>query len=492
MTRSEPSAERLRIGVIDVGSNSVRLVVFERFGCALQPLYNEKVLCGLASGLAETGRLDPEGVRRALTSLRRYAGIARAMGLDRLDVFGTEAVRAAEDGAAFVDMIRDETGLEMDVLSGEAEARLAALGVMAAEPSADGLVGDLGGGSLELVRIEGGECRSHATLPLGPLVARRLKKRADLAAMIDEQLASVPWLGECRGAALYPVGGAWRSFAKAQMAQKAYPLRIIHHYQLAGPEALAYAELIASLGKGSLQRLRDVSRRRRDTLPYGALVLERLLRKVTPKEVIFSAFGAREGLIFDRTGPCAGDPLIDFARMLGHQYGRVPPEGEALAEWIAPLFAERAAAPERWRRAVCWLGDIAGRDHPDYRADHAFYRALRMPCVGIDHPGRIYLGIALHTRYAGTGDDTLSAPFLGLIDDQQRSEAVLLGLALRLAFAVSPGGRDMLGRTRLRLTGKQLELVVDPAGVGLDGEAVGRRLTDLAGAGGWTGSVVAD
>lgn len=484
--------QRLRVGVIDVGSNSVRLVVFERVGCALQPLYNEKVLCGLANGLGETRRLDAEGVRRALTSLRRYGHIARAMELDRLDVFGTEAVRAAEDGADFVAAIRAETGLEMEVLSGEAEARLAALGVVAAEPGAAGLVGDLGGGSLELIRIDGGAFLRHATLPLGPLVTRRFKKRSDQAAAIDEQLASVPWLGELAGTTLFPVGGAWRSFAKAQMAQKAYPLRIIHHYRIAGAEALDYAGLMASLGKGSLQRLRDVSRRRRDTLPYGALVLERLLRIVRPHDVVFSAYGAREGLIFERTGPCEGDPLIDFARMLGHQYGRVPPEGEALAEWTAPLFAGRSAAPERWREAVCWLGDIAGRDHPDYRADHAFFRALRMPCVGIDHPGRVYLAIALHTRYAGIADDNPFAPFLGLLSDEQRSEAVLLGLALRLAFAVSPGGRDMLGRTRLRLVGGRLELVVDPAGAGLDGEAVDRRLSDLTTAGGWARAVVAD
>ena len=470
--------KRRRFGVVDVGSNSVRLVVVDKVGQALQPLFNEKVLAGLGATVRETGRLDPAGVRRALNALRRFVHVARAMNVERLDAFATEAVRAAADGAEFVAAVEAEAGLRISILSGQDEARLAACGILAAEPSADGLVGDLGGGSLELVVVEGGRAREQATLPVGPLLMQGYKRPADAVAAIDEQLHGIPWLGQMAGRTLYPVGGAWRSFAKAHMAQRDYPLRIIHHYEIAGTEALAYAGLVARAGRGQVQRLKDVSRRRRETLPHGALVLERLLHAVAASSVVFSAFGIREGLVFEREPSNGYHPLVDFARMTGRDYARLPPEGEALREWVAPLFDP--AGPVLWREAVCWLSDVAGREHPDYRATHAFYRVLRMPCVGTSHAGRVYLAIALYVRYAGAVDEQRFAPYGRLLDPALREEAIRLGLALRLAFAVSPGGRDMLGATRLRVENRQVHLAVDADAVGLDGEAVERRLAELA------------
>ena len=155
------------VAVIDIGSNSVRLVVYRLEGRAIWTVYNEKVLAGLGSELLETGRLSIGGVEDAMTALRRFSALLDASKPSELFVAATAAVREAADGETFVLRVMAETGLAVRVLTGAEEARYAALGVLAGTPSASGLVGDLGGASLELTRIDEGQAGDGITLPLG-------------------------------------------------------------------------------------------------------------------------------------------------------------------------------------------------------------------------------------------------------------------------------------------------------------------------------------
>ena len=157
------------IGVIDIGSNSVRLVVYEGAVRALTPLFNEKVLCGLGRKVASTGSLDPEAVERALVALVRFKTIARVLRVKSLTAIATAAVREAKNGADFIERGQRAAGCAIEVLSGEKEAELAAKGIMMGFVGDDGVAGDLGGGSLELIDIAGEQLREAATLPLGGL-----------------------------------------------------------------------------------------------------------------------------------------------------------------------------------------------------------------------------------------------------------------------------------------------------------------------------------
>lgn len=475
--------QRGRIGVVDIGSNSIRLVVFDRLARAPQLLFNEKVLCGLGRGLDSGGRLNEEGVKSALVNLTRFVRLARAMEVARLDLLATAAVRDAANGAEFAATVRRHCGLPVRILSGGEEARLSALGVVSGIAGADGLMGDLGGGSCELVGLDRGKLGRHVTLPLGPLrVGEAAMADRDVArAMIDRHLDGVPWLEELRGRSFYAVGGAWRSLARIHMEQIGHPLHIIQQYRIDRGEAEELLRVMSRLGRRSLAAITGLSRRRLDTLPFAALLLERLLRRSRPDAVVFSAFGLREGYVFSAL-PAAlrqEDPLLAAARDHADNDGRFGPMGLVLEEWTRSLFPGESPAERRLRRAVCMLSDIAWRDHPDYRAEQSFARILRLPIGGIEHEERVFAAAAVAARYAGTLEPVAQQPALRLIGETQRGKALVLGLALRLAYSLSGATPRLLGETGLEVAADRVSLLLPKDGATMYGEAVGRRLEAL-------------
>ena len=337
--------------VIDIGSNSIRLVVFEGMGRAPVPIFNEKVLSGLGRRLQSTGRLDPAGVDSALVNLPRFAALARAMEVTRLDMLATAAVRDAEDGAEFVAAVRRKTGCPVRVLDGADEARYSAMGVLSGMPEARGIMGDLGGGSLELVELDGGATNRHATLPLGPFRLARPGegKRNDPDEVIERHLSALNWLGDGKGRDFYPVGGAWRALAQIHMAQRNYPLRVIDFYTVPRGELEDLAAIVARQSKASLARLPEVPQRRIETLPLAALVLRRTLQAIKPARVVFSAHGLREGVHFAALPEEMQriDPLIAAGQSYMMRHGRYDASlGDKLIDWTAPLFAGMDARSE--------------------------------------------------------------------------------------------------------------------------------------------------
>ncbi len=471
------------VGVIDIGSNSIRLVVFDGDGRAPHPIFNEKVLCGLGRGLERSGRLNTEGVALALDNLNRFSGLARAMGVRRMRVVGTAAVRDAEDGAAFVAEVRRRTGLKVETLEGGKEAHLSAMGVVSGMPDAHGLMGDLGGGSLELVSLKRGRLGRHITLPFGPLRLREVSdRRSILRDMIDQRLDELDWLDEARGRDFYAVGGSWRGIARLHMAHVNYPLRVIHNYALSRGKAEDFLDLIAGLSRESLERIGRVPRKRLEVLPLAALVLHRVLLHAKPSRLVFTALGLREGCLYADL-PAAQrrrDPLLASCEETARLSARFAVDGHALNKWIAPLFRKSTEELDRLRLAACLLADIAWNEHPDYRAEIAFLRVLRMPFVGIDHPGRAFLALAVYTRYAGTAEGEVTRPAWLLLDEERLREAYRLGLALRLGFTLSGGTPEVLRRVRLERDDASLKLRVPRSLAAMVGEAVERRLQALS------------
>ncbi|MEX2201428.1 MAG: exopolyphosphatase [Dongiaceae bacterium] len=470
-----------RIGVVDIGSNSIRLVVFDGQTRAAQVVFNEKVLCGLGRGLDEGGRLHEEGVEQALANLNRFVRLARAMAVGELHLLATAAVRDASNGPEFCRQVEMQCGAPVRVLSGEEEAKFSASGVVAGTSEADGMMGDLGGGSLELVRLTGGKIGTYGTLPLGPvrLIGSALGDREGARKIIDQHLASLPWLNEIAGKRFYAVGGAWRNLARIHMEQTHYPLHIIHQYRLSRSEGENLARVVGRLGRRSLATIRGVSRKRVETLPFAALLLERLLRHATPSEVVFSAYGLREGFLFNRLTRTEQrkDPLIAYARELGARESRFGDPGN-LAEWIDPILPPADLLSERLVRAICHMSDIGWREHPDYRAEHSFYRILHLPAVGWNHRDRIFAATAIANRYGGEMAENSAVD--RLLDGDGRRQAIALGLALRLAFSISGGGATgLLKNAALRLEPERLALVLPAGEVTLYGEAVKRRLEAL-------------
>jgi exopolyphosphatase / guanosine-5'-triphosphate,3'-diphosphate pyrophosphatase len=469
---------RGRIGVIDIGSNSLRLVVYDTAARAPTPLFNEKALCALGRGLGSSGRLNPDGVASAIVNLQRFVAIAHAIGVARLDVIATAAVRDAADGADFVAEIRRQCGVEVAVLDGPGEGRLSALGVVAGVPDADGVIGDLGGGSVELVPVDHGAVGDGATLPLGPL---RLAEFGDsekrLREVVEDSIASVDWLQRHRGRSFYLVGGAWRALARIHMEHMNYPLHIIQNYTVPRAEAEQFFRLLGRLSRKSLEKIAAISKRRLETVPFAALVLSRIVEVLAPERLVFSAYGLREGHVYDLLPESerAADPLIAGCGVLARTRPRFGITGEELFAWMSPLFPAEDPRRLRLRMAISLLSDTAWNEHPDYRADEAFLRSLRMPVAGIDHGERVFIATALHARYGGAAEAEIKQPTRRLISEVEHAEARRIGITLRLAYSVSGGAVGILEQLRLASVGDEIVISVPDDCQLWSGETVQRR-----------------
>jgi exopolyphosphatase/guanosine-5'-triphosphate,3'-diphosphate pyrophosphatase len=474
-----------RSAVVDLGSNSVRLVVFEGRGRNPLTIFNEKAVLGLGRGLVTTGRLNEEAVDQALTVMVRYHTVARAMGADPVEVLATAAVRDAENGPAFVAALRDRLpDMTIRVLTGQEEALLSADGVLLGFPDADGVLGDIGGGSLELVELAHGRSGRAVSLPLGAI---RLSERAggDVQrgrAMATEEFNRVPWLAEATGRDLYLVGGAWRALARMHIAQTAYPLSIVHHYVLSREEARDLSGVVMAATRRTLDRMPGAPTKRVQDLPWAAMVMRRLLRASGARRVVFSANGLREGWYARQIGveERRRDPLLAAAQDLADRFGRDPRLPPALAQWTAGLFERESTGEAALRAAACWVSDIGSHDHPDYRAEHAYFRVLRQPGVGLDHHARALLALAVALRYEAGPEAAYLQAARALLDVSAVRRAEVLGAALRLAYTLSGGTPELLAGTALEREGGRLVLrLVEGSGV-FAGESVLRRVEALA------------
>ncbi len=474
-----------RLGVVDLGSNSVRLVVYE--GKCRNPvaIFNEKAVLRLGRGLQSTGRLNPEAMEQAVTVMHRYHLVARAMGASPFEVLATAAVRDASNGPDFIARLQARMpDVPIRLISGVEEAEYSAEGVLCGIPDAEGILADIGGGSLEMVRLAAGRRGPSQTLPLGVI---RLAERSGndpvrARAICEADLATVPWLGDSVGSDLYLVGGAWRALARIHILQTGYPLHMVHHYSIGREEVRDLTALVASAGRRVLERLPGVPRRRIDDLPYAAVALRRLLRATGAQRVVFSASGMREGWLMQRMPEDVRrqDPLLAAARELAARLGRDPALPPALLAWTDPLFPQETRGERRMRETCCWLSDIGSHDHPEFRAEQTFLRVLRQPGIGLDHHARAFLALAIAVRYEAGSDAAFLAPARALLDAASFSRAEALGVALRLAYTLSAGTPDLLAGTALMLRGGQVVLRLQEHSGVFAGESVVRRLDRLA------------
>jgi exopolyphosphatase/guanosine-5'-triphosphate,3'-diphosphate pyrophosphatase len=466
-----PVLQQKNIAIIDIGSNSVRLVVYDGRTRAPVALFNEKAVCGLGLGLQQSGRLNPDGTLLALQFVARFVRLARAMDVGILDVLATAAVREASDGPAFVAALERQCDVKVIVLTGQEEARLAAMGVMCGTPTADGIVADLGGGSLELVALDHGRFSGvSTTFPLGVLrlfdASEGQRSAAEL--LIDRHFSGLEWWDRGHNRPLYAVGGAWRALARLCIAQTGHPLHVLDNFTLEAGEASDLADLIGRQSFRSLDKVPGLSKKRVPHLPMAALLLGKVLHYAEPSKLVFSVYGMREGRFYQHLNPesRSWDPLLAACADMARTAGRFPEHGQEILEWITPLLSFETAHQKRLREAACLLGDVFWNEHPDYRAEQAFLRVFRLPFMGLGHKDRAMLALALFARYGGDDMLPVAADARSLLSDDEQRRALLLGLALRLAHTLTGGVPGLLPTTRLSMSGNRVLLTLpasDPA-----------------------------
>lgn len=480
----DPSARALsRVGVVDVGSNSVRMVVFD--GAARSPayFYNEKVMAGLGQGLAETGMLNPVGRERALQALRRFAAVAKGMDIGPLTCVATAAVRDAKDGPAFRAQVEAETGLHLHVIDGAEEARLSAQGVMLGWPDAAGLICDMGGNSVELAEIANGRVGKRQTSQLGPFRLQQVKGgRKDLIAHIQAQVAMLAASVGTDHEKLYLVGGSWRAIARLDMERRTYPLLVLHEYRME-PESLL--ETLDWIEKGDIDALRrktGTSAARMDLVPLATLVLRELVNVFKPKEIDVSSYGIREGLLYEQMPDRLRqrDPLIEACRYSEKTQARMPGFGKRLHSFIEPVLG--TVPPDRFRlhRAACLLHDTTWRTHPDYRAEACFDNVTRANMAALSHTERVFIGLALLHRYKNSRSGSRFEPLFSLLGPEQIQEAEILGKAMRFAAMFAIENPTAAGQLAYDPAKGKLSLRLTRAGDALFGEVCEARFLSLA------------
>ncbi|MCC7320465.1 MAG: Ppx/GppA family phosphatase [Rubellimicrobium sp.] len=479
-----------RLGVIDVGSNSVRLVVFD--GAARSPayFYNEKIMCALGDGLAETGRLNPSGRARALDALERFAALGRGMGLPPLTAVATAAVREAEDGAAFCLDAWQRTGIVLHVIPGEEEARLSAQGVLLGWPGSYGLVCDMGGASMELAELARGEVGTRVSAPLGPLVLKQVAGgrkglRAHVAGVVADLHAR---MGARTGQRLFLVGGSWRAIARIDMERRGWPLTVIHEYRMDQEAVAATRALIERADLAQLRARVNLSEGRLAGVPLAVQVLDELVQRFRPRDIAVSAYGIREGLLYEKMSPelRMADPLIESCHFAEMKDARLPGFGDVLHDFVRPLFPDAGWQYLRIIRAACLLHDVSWRAHPDYRAETCLDNVTRANLGGLKHKERVFLGLALMHRYSSRRSDPRNEPLFALLSPEARRQAEVLGRAMRLGAMLWLGAHDAPGRFVWQPGAGILELELEARARPLWGEVAAARFAALAAAMGAT------
>lgn len=479
-----PEARALsRVGVVDIGSNSVRLVVFD--GAARSPAYffNEKLMCGLGAGLGETGRLSPEGCRRALGALKRFAILGEAMGAAPLTVVATAAMRDAVDGPDFHRQIERETGLKPWVIDGNEEARLSAQGVLLGWPGAEGVVCDIGGSSMELAELRGGMVGARATSALGPLKLRDVKGgKKGLSRYIADEIATLAAGLPRAPERLYLVGGSWRAIARLDMERRGYPLTVLHEYRMTRKSLAATIEWIGENDIEDLRARTGTSSDRMSLVPLAAQVLKKLVAHLKPREIAVSGYGIREGLLYEQMPSelRARDPLIEACRFAEASAARMPGFGKRLYNFVLPLFGRIGPEKKRLIKAACLLHDTAWRAHPDYRHEVCFDTATRANLGGLAHGERVFLGVALLHRYKNSRSGSRFEPLYDLLTPEQLQEAEVLGKAMRFGSMFSSDAPDTRAELRHFPKKKRLELILAASAGPLFGEVAEARFASLA------------
>ena len=467
--------------IIDIGSNSVRMVVYHAPSRVPVPLFNEKYYCSLGKGLASTGKLNKEGKTLAHQAVARFLVMAKRLKVADIIVLATAAIRDAEDGPEWVNALQDEFDVVIDTISGEREAELAAKGVLASMYQPVGICADLGGGSMELAFIEQDHIEKQCSFELGTLRLLDESKgdKEKLAQLIESQLGTVDWLSQTNTDAMYAIGGSFRAIAKMQMRRQDYSLPILHEFRLDKRSIDDTVTLFQSMRVDDIALLPGVPAKRATTMYPAALMLQHLMDTSDCKEVVFSVTGIREGFLFDRLNKTQQqhDPLPASARDLASLAGRKGTYADELMEWMNPLFPDEPEERKRLRYALCIVSELAWTIDPNFRAEWAYFRVMQSAVKGLTHRERIMLAMALYHRYQNRWK--LNRRETDLLEMSDKLWAQCVGIAANLAFNLSGGKHGNLYHARLRVDDLDVRLDLDEEAKPLRTETVEKKLDGL-------------
>ncbi|MFV0431935.1 MAG: hypothetical protein ACK5MJ_07155 [Alphaproteobacteria bacterium] len=472
------------IAIIDIGSNSIRMVVYDGLSRSPSILFNERVLAELGKTLSTTGTLNPETLELAYYNLQRFKAVIHNMKAQYF-VVATAALREASDGPAFTQKLRDELGLDVQIISGDEEARLGVMGLLAAWVDVNGVVGDLGGGSLELSYVENSQYIQGSSLPLGGLrlISQFQQKRKKLQDEIDQNIQQLSGLKDVAcNKAFYPIGGAWRAIARYYMEKTGYPIHLIHGLKVKSKDLMPYLQELAKMSRAELDSLEMITKRRRKVMGTAATVMIKILEYTQALYVVFSGCGVREGLLYTKITEAEQheDPLLARCRQMEAQLSRFN-NGQAIYTWSQMVTEGEKPEYNHLYHAICMLNDVSWFEHRDYRAELIYRRVLTQRFGGgVNHKERALMAIALFVSYGGDLDDALIRNVRTLLSYKQLKIAERFGITIRLARRLGGGPVEPLNHAKLEVKGQSFKLKIDESLESFMGEHIEKLMKKLA------------
>jgi exopolyphosphatase/guanosine-5'-triphosphate,3'-diphosphate pyrophosphatase len=470
-----------RIGIIDIGSNSIRLVVFDGPKRSPLYLYNEKVFfrLGLQSfGGKPFGSNTLEAVSHII---KRYVAICRNMEISKIIMFGTSALREASNSNVLVESIREKTNVDVDIISGEKEAFYAAQGILLGFPNAEGVICDLGGNSVEFANIRKNVVTECNSVLLGPLTIKNLgEKCKNLDDHMKNQLATITNFNGVKNKSFFLIGGSWRAIAKIHMQRIKYPLKIIQGYKVESKKLKKTLEFIQESSFLTKSDEMNISLGRLELLPQAARLLKIIIDEFEIKVLTFSSFGVREGLIYEHLSVAEKkrDPLIEAAKFFEKKETRFPKMSKHTFNWISPLYENLPPKTKRVILAATKLHDIAWIAHPDYKTEMCLEIVTRSNISGISHQERVFLAMILLFRHKAKPEKIFNSKLFKIVPKKKRKIALVIGKGLRLASTFF-GEKSLLNKIEFRLRANEVDLCFQSKMDSINGEIVEKRIQEL-------------
>lgn len=457
------------IAILDIGSNAIRLVIYDSLNRTPVKVHNERIVCNLAADLSKTSLISDEAFNKAIEGIGSFARLIKDMNIVNIRAVATAAIRDAENGQELIDKVKDKYNFVVEIIDGDDEAYFSALGVMANGMGRNGIIGDFGGGSLELIMVDEGEIKDKVSIPIGSHRLLSEQSGEDVVKKINDALDTVDFIDSYIGKNFYALGGSWRSMAKAHINMVDYPIRTIDHYRIDGSKAMDFAQLISKQNQASMEKIMGLPRKRIKDLGVASVVMLELFKRIKPSNVYFSGTGLREGLLFEQMPEKTPeeDVLILSCIKYVSRNSRFNDmkDFEHLFEWIKDLFEGQDFKIMRWLKASCYLSDISLYEHDEYQADHAFQRLLVMPFYGITHEGRAFLALTQYVRYNGylkrnfrsKGKSEINRISQMILDSKTVDLTLIAGLALHMAYILTGGNLRLLDNSRFVVEDRYLK-----------------------------------
>jgi len=448
-----------RTGIIDIGSNSIRLAIYEATPEGASRLVNEnKESARLSGKINREGILEEQAILGIVPVLAQFREICEVYGCRTVRVAATAAIRNAANSVRIAERLKAETGLEIEILTGEQEAYFGFIGVAAGMETKDGLIIDIGGGSTEITLFRDRQLQHSVSLPIGAVNAQ-LKYggledswgQADTARLqqeIERLLSEHKWLAEHPGLALIGLGGTIRTLGKLDQRRRKYPVRLAHHYRLDAESLSYYADLLPYLPLEKRKALDGLPKSRADIIVPGLILLQTVFRHTGAACCVVSGTGLREGLLMDTLGIGVPEPTEVLARQaygllafhagapLSHfrQVSRFAERLSAVMEAGGPA-PEKASETGRLLFASSMLYKIGGAIRYHQYDKHTSYWLLHAPLGALSHREAV-LCAAIVDCAAGGGKKGIDGELERLLEEGDPERIRELGSLLEIAIAL--------------------------------------------------------